>query len=506
MPDNGRMSLPSRLGRLRQVSRLGVGGFASVWLYHDDELDSSVAVKALADNWCQRADVRQRFLDEARIMRRADSDHVVRVYDVGETDDGTPYFVMSYADQGTVADLIAEAPRPADEVANLVQQAGQGLTVLHRIGVIHRDIKPQNLLLKTGDDGETRLLVADLGVAKAVAFASGLTQVVGTPAYMAPEQADPTRGLDVRADVHALGAVAYHLLTGAPLREASMDAVTRPRLPLAPSSIVPGLPTAVDDVVGRAVMPAREARWDDVTTFAAALCAAAAPQVAGADVSPPWDHPARDRSPLPASAAPTVLPGTWTGQATSAREHTSTTPARGSRLGAFVTGVLVAALLAGAAAVGFAATREPADPVLASDRIDPDLPSGWVEDSRTDDTVVYTDGEDERLTIELASVPESPEAYLERLDAREGALAEYSQQFFYTLELEAIASWQLGGQFGYTFGRDTDTVGREVWAVGDVEWTEAVVTLETVLEGDSSSLFAGDNDELMRAAVAGIER
>ena len=77
------MSLPARLGRLTQVERLGVGGFASVWLYHDDDLQSDVAVKALADNWAQRLDIRDRFLEEARILRRADSDYVVRVYDLG---------------------------------------------------------------------------------------------------------------------------------------------------------------------------------------------------------------------------------------------------------------------------------------------------------------------------------------------------------------------------------------------------------------------------------------
>ena len=87
------------------MERLGVGGFASVWLYRDDELQSDVAVKALADNWAQRLDIRDRFLQEARILRRADSDYVVRVYDVGEVE-GTPYFVMSYADRGTVANLL----------------------------------------------------------------------------------------------------------------------------------------------------------------------------------------------------------------------------------------------------------------------------------------------------------------------------------------------------------------------------------------------------------------
>ena len=87
-----------------------MGGFASVWLYRDDELQSDVAVKALADNWAQRLDIRDRFLQEARILRRADSDFVVRVYDVGEAD-GTPYFVMSYADRGTVADLLEREHR-----------------------------------------------------------------------------------------------------------------------------------------------------------------------------------------------------------------------------------------------------------------------------------------------------------------------------------------------------------------------------------------------------------
>ena len=81
------VSLPERLGRLHRVDRLGVGGFSSVWLFRDDELRSDVAVKALADNWAQRIDIRERFLEEARILRAADSDHVVRVYDVGETDD-----------------------------------------------------------------------------------------------------------------------------------------------------------------------------------------------------------------------------------------------------------------------------------------------------------------------------------------------------------------------------------------------------------------------------------
>ena len=130
------MTLPTRLGRLERVDRLGSGGFATVWLYHDAELDSDVAVKALAENWSQRLDVRERFLEEARILRRADSDHIVRVYDIGEAD-GTPYFVMTYADLGSLArQLEPGLPMPVPRVVDLVSQAGAGLAVLHDHGVV----------------------------------------------------------------------------------------------------------------------------------------------------------------------------------------------------------------------------------------------------------------------------------------------------------------------------------------------------------------------------------
>lgn len=244
-----------------------MGGFATVWLYYDDELQSPVAVKALADNWAQRSDVRERFIEEARILRRADSDHVVRVYDIGDTGE-TPYFVMAYADQGTVADLIEAEGQVAPERTNeIVSQAGIGLEVLHQHGVIHRDVKPQNLLLRSTPDGGSAVMVADLGVAKAMLHASGLTQVVGTPAYMAPEQAVGL-GVDERADVHALGAVAYHLLTGTLVRQGS-ESLAAAALPTPPSQLV-ALP-GVDRVLLRALDPDPERRWPDIGSFTDAL-------------------------------------------------------------------------------------------------------------------------------------------------------------------------------------------------------------------------------------------
>ena len=291
------MPLPESLGRLRRVERLGVGGFATVWLYHDPELRSDVAVKALAENWAQRIDVRERFLDEARILRQADSDHIVRVYDIGEAD-GTPYFVMTYADKGSLATLLEDGARlGTDRTMELVAQAGAGLAMLHEHGLVHRDIKPQNLLLRSAGpsgSGDDRLLVADLGVAKALLHASGLTQVVGTPSYMAPEQALGL-GIDVRADVHALAAVTYQMLTGELVREGGVAELAHATLPPPPSEYVE-LPDAVDDVLLRALEPDPEDRWPDMVSFVSALRAAM-----------PTPEP-RDRESLTLWAMPRVSP------------------------------------------------------------------------------------------------------------------------------------------------------------------------------------------------------
>jgi serine/threonine protein kinase len=293
------VSLPQRLGRLRRVDRLGVGGFSSVWLYRDDELRSDVAVKALADNWSQREDVRERFLEEARILRAADSDHVVRVYDVGEAE-GTPYFVMTYADRGTVADLLKEGRVDLERAISIVGQASDGLAVLHAKGVVHRDIKPQNLLLASDGLGRERVMVADLGVAKALIHASGLTDVVGTPAYMAPEQA-LGGGVDERADVHGLAAVAYHLLTGHVARNGGVADLTHAKLPPAPSAFVPVSPE-VDATILRGLEPDREDRWPDVLSFGGALAATTpgAPATLYTQDGTPRRAPARRHGGVPA--------------------------------------------------------------------------------------------------------------------------------------------------------------------------------------------------------------
>jgi len=157
------------IGRYSVKRLLGSGAFASVWLAHDDLLDVPVAVKVLADNWSVHTDVRARFLTEAKLLRQADSDRVLRVLDIGELPDGRPYFVTSYADGGSLADRLDDAELPLNEALDVLIQVCESVCVLHEMGVVHRDLKPSNVLFKTDNAGRRRLLLADLGIAKALA-------------------------------------------------------------------------------------------------------------------------------------------------------------------------------------------------------------------------------------------------------------------------------------------------------------------------------------------------
>jgi eukaryotic-like serine/threonine-protein kinase len=262
------VSAPARFGRYRVVRRIGSGAFATVWLAEDEELESPVAVKVLADNWAVRLDVRERFEEEARILRRADSDRVVRVHDIGELEDGRPYFVMTYADLGTLAERLEHGPLPVPEALRYGADIARGLAVLHQVGVIHRDVNPGNVLLRQGSDGTERVLIADLGLAKEAARGSGFTLTVGTPGYTAPEQARPRDvPLDPRADVYSVGAVLHHMLTGVAPKQDEVPAPVR--------SVRPEVSSAVEAVVMQALSFLPAERFASAGALADALDAAA---------------------------------------------------------------------------------------------------------------------------------------------------------------------------------------------------------------------------------------
>jgi eukaryotic-like serine/threonine-protein kinase len=201
--------------RYRLERRLGNGGMASVYLAQDPRLGRQVAVKLLAENLADDREARRRFEREARLAARLDHPNVVQVFDVGE-EDGRPFIVMEHVDGGTLADLIGRRGRSGsrERRLDLFRQACAGLAHAHGQGLVHRDVKPQNLLLRR-EDG--RLKVADFGIARAAEEAA-VTQtgrVLGTMPYMAPEQLegrDPTPA----TDVYGLGVVGRELFGSRP--------------------------------------------------------------------------------------------------------------------------------------------------------------------------------------------------------------------------------------------------------------------------------------------------
>lgn len=201
---------------------LGHGAMAVVDLAHDRELDRDVALKRLAENLARDADLRERFLREGRLAARLGHPNIVRVFDVGEAD-GRPYIAMELVDGETLADLLARrrklAPAEAEELG---EQAARALAAAHAAGLVHRDVKPHNLLLRR--DGVLKL--GDFGIA-VLLEGTRLTMagtVLGTAAYLAPEQA---RGDHVTgaADVYALGLVLVEMVMGTPDRSARLSGV-----------------------------------------------------------------------------------------------------------------------------------------------------------------------------------------------------------------------------------------------------------------------------------------
>jgi serine/threonine protein kinase len=198
-------------GRYRIEEVLGRGGMASVYLARDGELERQVAVKVLAEHLADTPGFRERFLREARLAAQLSHPNVVQVFDVGE-DAGRPFIVMEYVEGATLAEELKQRGKldPA-EVVDLALQVCGGLEHAHAAGLVHRDIKPQNLLLRA--DGTVK--IADFGIARA-AETTRFTQVgsvLGTAAYLSPEQALGEE-VTAAADIYSLGCVLYELLTG----------------------------------------------------------------------------------------------------------------------------------------------------------------------------------------------------------------------------------------------------------------------------------------------------
>jgi tRNA A-37 threonylcarbamoyl transferase component Bud32 len=257
---------PVRIGSYRIERLLGVGSFATVWLGYDASLGARVAIKVLAENWSHDARVRERFLDEARLLWTLNDDRILAVHALGELPDGRPYFVMAWAEGGSLRDRLARGPIAARPAARLLREICAGVAVLHDHGIVHRDVTPGNVLFRSpaaqpGSPARPhRVVIADLGLAKALAAASGLTARAGTPGYMAPEQDDPFAVVDRRTDVYGLGRLGIRLL-----------GVPAGRRPGQPVRLRAGVPPGVAAILQSATARRPADRFRDAAAMGAAL-------------------------------------------------------------------------------------------------------------------------------------------------------------------------------------------------------------------------------------------
>jgi serine/threonine-protein kinase len=295
-------------GRYELVRPLGHGAMATVDLVYDVELERPVALKRLAENLARDQELRRRFLREARMAARLAHPNVVRVFDVGE-DEGRPFIAMEYVEGETLAELIARRGRlPVAEAARLGMQMCAGLAAAHAAGLVHRDVKPQNLLL--GRDGILRL--GDFGIA-AGHEGTRLTiagTVLGTAGYLAPEQA---RGEQVTAaaDIYAVGAVLYELLTGEPSRTVGSLTELGSEDGFRPPDLTARAPGTPPQLVA-AVTACLAVRPEDRPPSAAALARLLAPVASEADtISLPPDPAQRATEIL---ARPSGPRSRWTGR------------------------------------------------------------------------------------------------------------------------------------------------------------------------------------------------
>jgi serine/threonine protein kinase len=302
----------SRVAGYLLEEEVGAGGMAVVFRARDERLDRPVALKVLTPGLARDEEFRRRFLRESRAAAAVDDPHIIPVYEAGEAD-GVLFIAMRYVSGGDVAGLLRrEGPLPSGRVAAIISPVASALDAAHWAGLVHRDVKPGNMLIDARPGRPDHVYLSDFGLSKNRSWSvlTGTGLYLGTVAYMAPEQIEGTV-LDGRADQYALGCAAFELLCGAaPFERDQEMAVIFAHMSVPPPSAAerrPDLPAAVDEVLGRALAKAAPDRYASCGEFAEALRKA-------------FGLTAYDRGPAPAPAqapvAARVVPPAAAGDAT----------------------------------------------------------------------------------------------------------------------------------------------------------------------------------------------
>jgi len=355
-------------GKYRVGRMLGRGGMGAVYEAENLALGKRVALKFLDAQAAQDTDGVQRFMREARAASTIESAHIVQVFDVGEVDDGRPYLVMELLRGETLsARLQREGRLSPTETVHLAVQMLRGLHRAHEHGIVHRDLKPENVFLVETDGDPVFVKIVDFGISKITRRSGKLEPgsitregvVLGTPFYMAPEQAQALADLDERADLWSVGAILYECLSGhRPFAGETYEQVIISICTSRPdelASAAQSVPRALSDVIMQALRRDRSKRFESAKAFLSAL-QVATPDLVGA-VPPSFDPSSRARAkPLPEARRGPGTDATWSSAGSAAAEPDSgASPQRMGRKGKLALVGITTALVAFALTFGIAA-------------------------------------------------------------------------------------------------------------------------------------------------------
>ena len=267
---------PDKVGRYKIKSELGRGGMATVYRAYDPSFDREVAVKVLPREMVHNLVFRARFKRELKLIASLEHPAIVPVYDVGEEDDGRQYFVMRYMGGDSLSDWIKRGAVSLQDTAVIIERLASALDYAHSKGIVHRDIKPDNVLF----DETNHPYLTDFGIAKLTESAVSATGggTMGTPAYVSPEQAQGAK-VDGRADIYGMGVMIYEMLTGNKPYDADspMSVAVRHITEPVPEILQdrPDLPIEVDTIIRTAMAKDKEDRFPTAVDLARALSRAA---------------------------------------------------------------------------------------------------------------------------------------------------------------------------------------------------------------------------------------